>query len=124
MGRYNVVWNSPSKDASGVMPIGNGDIAAGVYALESGDLDLLLAKNDAYSYMGDLFKTGRLLDKLTAGKHDGFLWDAFPRLSLRVICGNDSRHVQDIMKPGVWQHVVLVLDGHTPRLYLNGQLLN
>ena len=29
MGRYNVIWNSPSKDASGVMPIGNGDIAAG-----------------------------------------------------------------------------------------------
>ena len=28
--RYNVVWDSPSKDATGVMPVGNGDIAAGV----------------------------------------------------------------------------------------------
>ena len=54
MGRYNVVWNTPSKDASGVMPIGNGDIAAGVYAIENGDLYLLLAKNDAYNYMGDI----------------------------------------------------------------------
>ena len=60
MSRYNVVWNSPSKDASGVMPLGNGDIAAGVYAIENGDLYLLLAKNDAYTYMGDLFKTGRV----------------------------------------------------------------
>ena len=60
IGRYNVVWNSPSKDASGVMPFGNGDIAAGVYALENGDLYLLLAKNDAYTYMGDIFKTGRV----------------------------------------------------------------
>jgi len=60
MGQYNVVWNSPSKDPSGVMPIGNGDIGAGVYALENGDLYLLLAKNDAYTYMGDLFKTGRV----------------------------------------------------------------
>jgi len=60
IGRYNVVWNSPSKDASGVMPIGNGDIAAGVYAIENGDLYLLLAKNDAYTYMGDIFKTGRV----------------------------------------------------------------
>ncbi|HBE40746.1 MAG TPA: hypothetical protein DDW27_06000 [Bacteroidales bacterium] len=58
--RYNVVWNSPSKDASGVMPVGNGDIAAGVYAIENGDLYLLLAKNDAYTYMGDIFKTGRV----------------------------------------------------------------
>ena len=60
MNRYNVVWTTPSKDASGVMPIGNGDIAAGVYAIENGDLYLLLAKNDAYTYMGDIFKTGRV----------------------------------------------------------------
>ena len=58
--RYNVIWNSPSKDATGVMPLGNGDIAAGVYAIENGDLYLLLAKNDAYTYMGDIFKTGRV----------------------------------------------------------------
>ena len=58
--RYNVIWNSPSKDASGVMPIGNGDMGAGVYAIENGDLYLLLSKNDAYTYMGDLFKTGRI----------------------------------------------------------------
>ena len=58
--RYDVVWNTPSKDASGQMPIGNGNIAAGVYAIENGDLYLLLAKNDAYTYQGDLFKTGRV----------------------------------------------------------------
>lgn len=60
MNRYNVVWNSPSKDATGVMPIGNGDIAAGVYAIENDDLYLVLSKNDAYTYMGDIFKTGRV----------------------------------------------------------------
>jgi alpha-L-fucosidase 2 len=60
MSRYNVVWNTPSKDVTGVMPLGNGDIAAGVYAIENGDLYLLLAKNDAYTYMGDIFKTGRI----------------------------------------------------------------
>ena len=58
--RYDVVWSSPSKDATGVMPIGNGDIAAGVYAIENGDLYLLLAKNDAFNYMGDIYKTGRV----------------------------------------------------------------
>jgi hypothetical protein len=60
IGRYNVVWDAPSKDASGAMPIGNGDIAASVYVIEGGDLFLLLAKNDAYTYQGDLFKTGRV----------------------------------------------------------------
>jgi hypothetical protein len=65
MSRYNVIWNSPSKDATGVMPIGNGDIAAGVYVIENGDLFLLLAKNDAYNYMGDIYKTGRVRVSLT-----------------------------------------------------------
>ncbi|MCP4378406.1 MAG: LamG domain-containing protein [bacterium] len=58
--RYNVVWESPSKDETGQMPLGNGDIAAGVCAIEDGDLYLLLAKNDAYNYNGDIFKTGRI----------------------------------------------------------------
>ncbi len=57
---YKVVWESPSKDASGQMPLGNGDIAAGVYAIEEGDLYLLLSKNDAFTQHGDIFKTGRV----------------------------------------------------------------
>ena len=63
--RYNVVWNSPSTDSTGQMPLGNGDIAAGVYAIENDALYLLLSKNDAYSYSGDLFKTGRVKVTLT-----------------------------------------------------------
>jgi hypothetical protein len=60
MDHYNVVWESPSVDASGQMPLGNGDIAAGVYAIEDDALYLLLAKNDAFNYNGDIFKTGRV----------------------------------------------------------------
>ena len=60
MSRYNVVWTSPSKDVTGVMPIGNGNIAAGVYVIEDGDLYLLLAKNDAYNFSGEIYKTGRV----------------------------------------------------------------
>ena len=45
--RYDVVWDSPSKDHTGQMPLGNGDIAAGVYAIEDDALYLLLSKNDA-----------------------------------------------------------------------------
>ncbi len=35
---YNVVWDSPSKDASGSMPIGNGDFGANVWVEENGDI--------------------------------------------------------------------------------------
>lgn len=58
--KYNVVWDSPSEDHTGQMPLGNGDIAAGVCAIEDDALYLLLSKNDAYTYNGDIFKTGRL----------------------------------------------------------------
>ncbi|VGO18815.1 DUF5703 domain-containing protein [Pontiella sulfatireligans] len=57
---YNVVWESPSADQSGQMPLGNGDIAAGVYAIEDDALFMLLSKNDALTYNGDIFKTGRV----------------------------------------------------------------
>lgn len=57
---YNVVWYSPSKDCTGVMPIGNGDMGAGVYAIQNDALYLLLSKNDAFNYQGDLYKTGRV----------------------------------------------------------------
>ena len=63
--KYNVTWDTPSKDGSGSMPLGNGDIAAGVYAIEDGDLYLLLAKNDAFTYCGDIFKTAKLRVSLT-----------------------------------------------------------
>ncbi len=70
MSRYNVVWDSPSKDASGQMPLGNGDIAAGVYAIEDGDLYLLLGKNDAFNYNGDIYKTGRVRISLSPNPFD------------------------------------------------------
>jgi hypothetical protein len=88
MHRYNVVWTGPSKDATGVMPIGNGDVAAGVYAIENGDLYLL---------------------------------DTFPGLSLRLIAGDCQQCIENVLKPGVWQHVAVVLDRGIPRVYLDGQ---
>ncbi len=47
------------------MPLGNGDIAAGVCAIEDGDPYPLLSKNDALTYNGDIFKTGCVRISLT-----------------------------------------------------------
>ncbi len=96
--RYNVIWNTPSKDATGVMPLGNGDIAAGVYAIENGDLFLLLAKNDAYTYMGDIFKTGRIRISL---KPNPFVAGKPFRQTLDLATG--SIHIEaDGLKLRIW----------------------
>lgn len=41
---YNVVWDSPSKDYNGSMPIGNGDLAANVWVEPTGDLIFIFPK--------------------------------------------------------------------------------
>jgi hypothetical protein len=68
-------------------------------------------------------ESGRILDKLTPGQNDGFLWDTWPDLSLRVITGNHQRNSPGVLKPGVWQHVAVVLDRGIPRVFLDGQLV-
>ncbi len=60
MARYNVVWDAPSVDATGSMPVGNGDLGANVYAVTNGDFYLLLGKTDAYDGQGNVCKTGRV----------------------------------------------------------------
>jgi alpha-L-fucosidase 2 len=67
--QYNVVWDSPSKDYNGTMPIGNGDLAANVWVEPTGDLIFYVSKSDAWSG-GDrmngpgLMKLGRVRVKL------------------------------------------------------------
>ncbi len=61
-----VVWDSPSEDSRGSMPIGNGDIGANVWVEPSGDLLLLLSKSDAWDEVSRLAKLGKLRIKLPA----------------------------------------------------------
>ncbi|MAG55496.1 MAG: hypothetical protein CMJ83_04315 [Planctomycetes bacterium] len=61
---YNVVWNTPSTDHNGSMPIGNGDIGMNVWVDPSGDLWLLLSKTNAWSENGRLLKLGRVRIRL------------------------------------------------------------
>jgi len=54
----NVVWTTPSKDAAGSMPIGNGDTALNVWMKENGLLCFYIAKTDAWDQNGSLLKLG------------------------------------------------------------------
>ena len=58
--KYNVVWDSPSADARGSMPIGNGDIGLNVWVEPSGDLCFFLGKTDAWDESGRLLKLNKV----------------------------------------------------------------
>ena len=58
--RYNVVWDSPSQDAHGSMPLGNGDVGINCWVEPSGDLVLYVSKTDAWDENGRLCKIGRV----------------------------------------------------------------
>jgi alpha-L-fucosidase 2 len=62
---YDVTWNSPSRDSSGSMPLGNGDIGLNLWVEEGGDLLFYISKTDAWSSDTRLLKVGRVRVKLT-----------------------------------------------------------
>jgi len=62
--KYNVVWDSPSKDAWGTMPAGNGDLSLNVWMEESGDLLFYLGKTDSWDDNCRLLKLGRVRVRL------------------------------------------------------------
>jgi hypothetical protein len=58
--QYNVVWQTPSRNSSGSMPIGNGDIGLNVWVEEDGDLLFYISKTDAWNENVRLLKLGRV----------------------------------------------------------------
>lgn len=62
---YNVVWDSPSADARGSMPLGNGDIGLNVWVEPNGDLHILIGKTDSYDEFNRLLKVGGLRVRAT-----------------------------------------------------------
>jgi len=63
--QYNVIWGTPSKDSSGSMPIGNGDIGLNIWVEEGGDLLFYISKTDAWSENARLLKLGMVRVKLS-----------------------------------------------------------
>lgn len=58
--RHDVVWKTPSTDAHGSMPLGNGDITVNAWIEPQGDLLLYVGKSDSWDAHGRLLKVGRL----------------------------------------------------------------
>ena len=57
---YNVVWDSPSGNIEGSMPIGNGTNTALIWVDESGDLMLRIARGDSWDEYARSIKLGNI----------------------------------------------------------------
>ncbi len=57
---YNVIWDTPSLNAMGSMPAGNGDIGINLWIEQEGDLFFYLSKTDAWSENARLLKIGKV----------------------------------------------------------------
>ena len=60
-----LVWTTPSTNAAGSMPVGNGDLGLNDWVEPDGDLFLYVGKTDAWDGFGRLLKLGRLRLALT-----------------------------------------------------------
>ena len=60
----DVIWDSPSKNALGSMPSGNGDIGINAWMEASGDLVFYISKTDAWDENARLCKIGRVRVKI------------------------------------------------------------
>jgi len=81
---------------------------------------------EAWIYSDAGFKgDGRIVDKVTPGAADGFLFDTYPDASLRAIVGNTTTSYSGVLRKGVWQHVAAAMEpsGYT-RIYLDGKRLD
>ncbi len=58
LSRYNVVWDTPSYNAAGSMPIGNGEVGLNVWVEENGGLVFYVSRTDAWSETCRLLKLG------------------------------------------------------------------
>jgi hypothetical protein len=58
--KINVIWETPSSDSSGSMPLGNGDIGLNVWVEKDGDLLFYIGKTDSWDESGRLLKIGRV----------------------------------------------------------------
>src|SRR5580658_11292949 len=56
----NVVWTTPSTNAAGSMPLGNGEVGINLWVEENGDLLFYISRSDSFSEIDRLLKVGEV----------------------------------------------------------------
>ena len=80
----NVVWTSPSHDATGSMPLGNGQVGINLWVEEDGDLRFYISRTDSLSEVSRLLKVGGVRISLDPNP---FKAGALFRQELELSCG-------------------------------------
>ena len=57
--QYDVTWTTPSRDASGSMPLGNGATSLNAWINPAGELECYLGRTDSWGDNGRLLKVGK-----------------------------------------------------------------
>ncbi len=81
LGKYDVVWDTPSKDYTGSMPLGNGDISLNAWMETNGDLLFYIGKTDTWGDNSRLLKLGKVRVQITPAQ-DLSVKDFSQRLNL------------------------------------------
>ncbi len=58
--QYNVVWDTPSENSLGSMPLGNGKYALNIWVEENGNLIFYISSTDAFDSKNNVIKLGRI----------------------------------------------------------------
>jgi len=115
---YNVVWDSPSEDCSGSMPIGNGDIGLNVWVEKNGDLVFYIGKTDSWGDNNALLKVGKVRISLTPNPlNDGSAYQQVLNLGCGMIEIQYGKKDNSI-KLNIW------VDANNPVVYITSQSQN
>ena len=114
IGRYDVLWNTPSHNSSGSMPIGNGETGINFWIEEDGDLMMFLSRTDTWSEAGRLLKLCKV--RLSISPNPFLKGTKFSqRLNLRegcinIIAGTRKNEVK----------LTVFVDANNPVVYVTG----
>lgn len=106
----NVVWTTPSADASGSMPIGNGEVGLNVWVEPSGELLFYISRTDSWSECNRLLKLSRVRVQLSPNPFAA--GQAF-RQELKLRDGQIVVHAGDTT-------LKVFVDAEAPVIYVSG----
>ncbi len=113
--RYNVVWTTPSKNAAGAMPLGNGEVGLNLWVEEDGDLRFYISRTDAWSEACRLLKLGRIRLGLVPNP---FLKGAPFRQELKL---NAGRVEMIAGEPGQEVRLKIFVEARAPVIHIQGE---
>jgi len=106
--KYNVVWNSQSKNSSESMPCGGGDIGLNVW-VENNEILFYIGKSDAFDENNGLHKPGRVRVKLSPNPfgENGFRQELDLKSgSVKISGQNGNTNVEALLWVDVFRPVI------------------